>query len=148
MYSDLGHFTRNAISGSYLLHHPEDADDAFWKAVPSGMFWPMFVAAILASALISGAFSIMRQASMLGLFPKTTVIHTGHHVEGQIYMPEVNYALLVLCVAVTAGFQSTQSLGEAYGWVALLFAFILGSIKMTWWWGTSKKRQYIKQNRV
>jgi KUP system potassium uptake protein len=57
----------------------------------------------------------MRQASMLGLFPKTTVIHTGHHVEGQIYMPEVNYALMVLCVVVTAGFQSTKSLGEAYG---------------------------------
>jgi len=70
---------------------------------------------LVRQALISGAFSIMRQASMLGLFPKTTVIHTGHHVEGQIYMPEVNYALMVLCVVVTAGFQSTKSLGEAYG---------------------------------
>eukprot|EP00879_Flechtneria_rotunda_P016144 GHRR01016888.1.p1 GENE.GHRR01016888.1~~GHRR01016888.1.p1 ORF type:complete len:883 (+),score=297.21 GHRR01016888.1:1137-3785(+) len=138
MYSDLGHFNRRAVSlgfisfvypclmltywgqGAYLLHHPEHVHDTFWKSVPDAMFWPMFVVAILASivasqALISGAFSNMRQASMLGLFPKMTIIHTGHEVEGQIYMPEVNYALMVLCIAVTAGFQSTDHLGEAYG---------------------------------
>lgn len=44
-----------------------------------------------------------------------TIVHTGRKIEGQIYMPEVNYTLMVLCVAVTVGFQSTHSLGEAYG---------------------------------
>lgn len=52
---------------------------------------------------------------MLGLFPKLTVLHTGRDIEGQIYMPEVNYTLMVLTIAVTAGFKSTHQLGEAYG---------------------------------
>ncbi len=52
---------------------------------------------------------------MLGLFPKMTVLHTGKDVEGQIYMPEVNYGLMLLCIAVTVGFQSTEQLGQAYG---------------------------------
>jgi KUP system potassium uptake protein len=52
---------------------------------------------------------------MLGLFPKLTVQHTGHSKTGQVYMPEVNWCLMVLTVAVTAGFRSTDRLKEAYG---------------------------------
>jgi KUP system potassium uptake protein len=52
---------------------------------------------------------------MLGLFPKLTVQHTGHGRTGQVYMPEVNWCLMVLTVAVTAGFRSTDRLKEAYG---------------------------------
>ena len=52
---------------------------------------------------------------MLGLFPKMTVIHTGKHVEGQVYLPEINYILMCLCIAVSVGFQSTDHLGDAYG---------------------------------
>jgi KUP system potassium uptake protein len=52
---------------------------------------------------------------MLGLFPKMTIIHTGKHVEGQVYLPEVNYMLMILCIAVSVGFQSTDHLGDAYG---------------------------------
>lgn len=55
------------------------------------------------------------QAMMLGMFPKMTIIHTGRNVEGQVYIPEVNYTLMVLCIAVTVGFQSTSHLGEAFG---------------------------------
>jgi KUP system potassium uptake protein len=84
------------------------------------LYWPTFVvavaAAIIASqAMISGAFAIIAQSQILGCFPRVRVIHTSTKFHGQVYIPEINYVLMVLCVAVTAIFQTTDKIGNAYG---------------------------------
>ena len=74
------------------------------------------MAAIIASqALISGAFSLTNQAVQLGYLPRVTVVHTSHKTEGQIYIPEVNWLLMVACVALVLAFKSSSSLAAAYG---------------------------------
>lgn len=80
----------------------------------------MFVVAILASivasqAMISGTFSIVQQSLSLGCFPRVKVVHTSAKYEGQVYIPEVNYILMLACVGVTLGFRSTEKIGHAYG---------------------------------
>lgn len=73
-------------------------------------------AAIIASqAMISGTFSIVSQSLSLGCFPRVKVVHTSAKHEGQVYIPEINYALMVACVIVTYGFKTTEKLGHAYG---------------------------------
>jgi KUP system potassium uptake protein len=74
------------------------------------------IAAVIASqALISGAFSLTRQAVQLGYSPRVTIIHTSGKAEGQIYVPEVNGALMVACIALVLGFRTSSSLAAAYG---------------------------------
>jgi len=80
--------------------------------------WP--VLAILASvvgsqAIISGTFSIISQSQSLSCFPRVKVVHTSDKVHGQIYIPEVNWILMVLCIAVTVGFRNTKHMGNASG---------------------------------
>lgn len=82
--------------------------------------WPVLVIAILASvvgsqAIISGTFSIVSQSQSLGCFPRVKVVHTSNKVHGQIYIPEVNWALMILCVAVALGFRDTKHMGNASG---------------------------------
>jgi KUP system potassium uptake protein len=84
------------------------------------LYWPTFVvavaSAIIASqAMISGAFAIIAQSQFLGCFPRVRVTHTSKKFHGQVYIPEINYALMVLCVGVTAIFQTTEKIGNAYG---------------------------------
>lgn len=84
------------------------------------LYWPTFViavaAAIIASqAMISGAFSIISQSLSLGCFPRVKVVHTSAKYEGQVYIPEINYLLMVACVIVTAAFKTTGKIGNAYG---------------------------------
>jgi len=83
-------------------------------------FWPVFViatmAAIIASqATISATFSIIKQAIALGCFPRMKVVHTSKDFSGQIYIPEINWILMVLCIIVTVNFDSTPQIGNAYG---------------------------------
>lgn len=67
-------------------------------------------------AVITGTFSIIRQATMLGVFPKLRIVHTDSFVEGQIFIPLVNYTLMVLCIIVVAAFNGDSvKLGDAYG---------------------------------
>ena len=74
------------------------------------------VATVVASqALISGAFSLTRQAVQLGYLPRVTIIHTSGETEGQIYIPEVNWLLMVACVALVLGFRESSALADAYG---------------------------------
>ena len=74
------------------------------------------LASIIASqAIISGTFSIIQQSLTLGCFPRVKVIHTSTKYEGQVYVPEANYLLMVACVAVTLGFRTTTNIGNAYG---------------------------------
>jgi KUP system potassium uptake protein len=77
---------------------------------------PAAVATVVASqALISGAFSLTRQAVQLGYLPRITIVHTSGTTEGQIYIPEVNWLLMLACVALVLGFRSSADLADAYG---------------------------------
>lgn len=85
-----------------------------------GVRWPVLIVAILASvvgsqAIISGTFSIINQSQSLGCFPKVKVVHTSDKIHGQIYIPEINWILMILCIAVTIGFRDTKHMGNASG---------------------------------
>jgi KUP system potassium uptake protein len=80
----------------------------------------MFVLASLAAivgsqAIISATFSIVKQCLSLGCFPRVKVVHTSRWIYGQIYIPEINWILMVLCLAVTVGFRDITVIGNAYG---------------------------------
>lgn len=84
------------------------------------LFWPVLVVATLAAivasqAIISATFSIIKQCNALGCFPRVKVVHTSKQIEGQIYIPEINWILMILTLAVAIGFQDTTSIGNAYG---------------------------------
>ncbi len=150
LYADLGHFGRNAIrlswflfvfpsllcnyfgQGALLLAHPEMNVNPFYNIVPDVLLYPMIglstVATIIASqALISGAFSLTQQAVQLGLCPRVRIVHTSSEVQGQIYIPFVNYALMIACIMVVIGFQRSDALAGAYG-IAVTGTMIITSI--------------------
>jgi KUP system potassium uptake protein len=92
------------------------------------VFWPVLIIATLATAvgsqaIISATFSIISQCRALGCFPRIKVVHTSSHVHGQIYIPEVNWTLMSLCLAVTIGFRDTEMIGNAYGLAVILVMF-------------------------
>lgn len=147
MYADLGHFNRlsmqlafaffaypsNVITyagqAAYLIKHPETNADIFYNFIPRPVFWPMFaiatLAAIVASqCLISACFSLVKQSVALEMFPKVRLIHTSDRHEGQVYSPEVNYFLMVLCILVVIGFRDSIALGNAYG-VAVIMVMLI-----------------------
>ena len=138
LYADMGHFGTRAIrrawyacvfpalllnyfgQGALLLERPDAAANPFYAVVPSGWLYPMVVLATIATvvasqALISGAFSLTRQAIQLGYLPRLTVVHTSGVTEGQIYLPEVNRLLMVACVGLVLGFRASSTLAGAYG---------------------------------
>ncbi|XP_022941819.1 potassium transporter 2-like isoform X1 [Cucurbita moschata] len=139
MFADLGHFSYTAIQiaftflvypalilaymgqAAYLSqHHTTTNNIGFYDSVPESVRWPVLIIAILASvvgsqAIISGTFSIINQSQSLGCFPKVKVVHTSDKIHGQIYIPEINWALMILCVAVTIGFRDIKHLGNASG---------------------------------
>jgi KUP system potassium uptake protein len=138
LYADMGHFGRRPIraswfsfvlpalllnyfgQGALLLKHPEAAVNPFYGLVPHVLLYPMValatVAAVIASqALISGAFSLTRQAVQMGLCPRVTVVHTSGEAEGQIFIPEVNTFLAIACILLVCTFRSSDRLGAAYG---------------------------------
>ncbi|KAK9803431.1 hypothetical protein WJX72_012393 [[Myrmecia] bisecta] len=153
MFADLGHFSKRSIQlgfgcvaypclmltylgqAAYLQIHPEHISTTFYKSIPHPVFWPMFViatsAAVVASqALISGCFSIIRQSMALNCFPRVKIVHTSSSVRGQIYIPEVNYALMLLSIACVLGFQDHVALGNAYG-VAVVTVMLITTVLMT-----------------
>ncbi|ERN16966.1 potassium transporter 5 [Amborella trichopoda] len=153
MFADLGHFTVRSIQismcsvvfpslilaytgqASYLRKHNEHVKDTFYKSIPTPLYWPMFVvavgAAIIASqAMISGTFSIVQQSLAMGCFPRVKVVHTSSKYEGQVFIPEVNYLLMIACVLVTAGFRTTEKIGNAYG-IAVVFVMTLTTALVT-----------------
>lgn len=88
--------------------------------VSDSAYWPVFIvataAAIIASqATISATFSIIKQALSLSCFPEVKVVHTSKTFLGQIYIPAINWVLMVLCIGVTAGFRNNTQIGLAYG---------------------------------
>jgi KUP system potassium uptake protein len=138
LYADLGHFGRKAIrfswlvvafpalllnyfgQGSLLLTHPEMALNPFYGLVPRGLLYPVVglstIATVIASqAMISGVFSLTQQAIQLGYFPRMRIIHTSQETRGQIYIPDVNYALMIACLGVVLFFKDSSGLAGAYG---------------------------------
>ena len=139
LYADMGHFGRKFIAfawygaafpglvlnyfgqGAFILTHPDSTENPFFALAPAGLGHGLLtglsiVAAIIASqALISGAFSPTRQAIQLGYFPRLMIKYTNAEHSGQIYVPFVNAALAVGCIATVALFQSTDHLAAAYG---------------------------------
>ncbi|KAK3421339.1 hypothetical protein EUGRSUZ_G01992 [Eucalyptus grandis] len=153
MFADLGHFNVPAIQisfsclvcpailaaycgqAAYLMKHPDHFADTFYNSVPGPLYWPTFVVAVAASiiasqAMISGAFSIISQSLSLGCFPRVKVVHTSAKYEGQVYIPEVNYMLMLACVLVTAGFQTTTNIGHAYG-IAVVSVMVITTSMLT-----------------
>ena len=138
LYADMGHFGKRPIraawytvvlpalalnyfgQGAILLESPAAAQNPFYALVPGWALYPMVgvatAAAIVASqALISGAFSLTRQAVQLGYCPRVNIIHTSSSAIGQIYIPQVNNWLWIACVGLVLAFQSSSNLAATYG---------------------------------
>ncbi|QAU25033.1 potassium transporter Kup [Dyella sp. M7H15-1] len=138
LYADMGHFGKKPIQlawfsfilpalvlnyfgqGALLLRDPSAIDNPFFKAVPSMFLYPMIglatMATVIASqAVISGAFSMTREAMSLGYSMRMPVVHTSREMSGQIFVPWVNSFLLVMVLAAVVGFGSSDALSAAYG---------------------------------
>ncbi|MBX5484384.1 MAG: potassium transporter Kup [Myxococcaceae bacterium] len=138
LYADMGHFGRRPIrlawfglvlpalmlnyfgQGATVILEPDAAVNPFFRLAPQGLLYPMVGLATLATviasqALISGAFSLTRQAVQLGFSPRFEIVHTSASEIGQIYMPSVNAALLLGVSALVLGFRSSSALAAAYG---------------------------------
>ncbi|HRH14399.1 MAG TPA: potassium transporter Kup [Azonexus sp.] len=138
LYTDMGHFGRPPIrlawfgfvmpalvlnyfgQGALLLNEPTAIESPFFHLGPSWALIPMVVLATLATviasqAVISGAFSVARQAVQMGLLPRMQIIHTSGREEGQIYVPFTNWTLYLAVVALVVGFQNSSNLAAAYG---------------------------------
>ncbi len=139
LYADMGHFGLRPIrlawfwlvfpalilsylgQGALVLSKPEAAENPFFSLVPEGIatyalvILASFATVIASQALISGAFSLTRQAMALGYFPQMTVKHTAAHTEGQIYIPEMNALLAIGCLLLVVTFRESVRLAAAYG---------------------------------
>ncbi|XP_042494838.1 potassium transporter 7-like [Macadamia integrifolia] len=105
---------------AYLMENLTLSDQVFFYSVPSGAFWPVFfiatIAALIASrAMTTATFSCIKQSTALGCFPRLKIIHTSRKLMGQIYIPVVNWFLLVSCVVLVCSFSSINEIGNAYG---------------------------------
>ncbi|MBA0850318.1 hypothetical protein Goshw_028325 [Gossypium schwendimanii] len=107
---------------AYLIKNPNDHMDGFYKFIPKTIYWPIFIiatsAAVVASqSLISATFSVIKQSVVLDYFPRVKVVHTSSNKEGEVYSPEVNYILMLFCIAVILIFGDGQDIGNAFGMV-------------------------------
>jgi KUP system potassium uptake protein len=138
LYADLGHFGKRPIraawfvvvlpsltanyfgQGAFLLKNPGAAANLFYLMVPEWALYPMVALAtsatvIASQAVISGVFSLTRQAVQLGYVPRLEISHTSAREIGQIYIPLINWALMAGCIALVVGFGSSSNLAAAYG---------------------------------
>jgi KUP system potassium uptake protein len=150
LYADMGHFGRSPIrrawfilvfpaltlnylaQGSLILRSPGAVENPFYLLLPAWAQVPMVVLATVATVIasqsvISGAFSVARQAVQLGFLPRLTIRHTSEHEERQVYTPAINWSLFVAVIALVVGFGSSAALASAYG-VAVTGTFILNTI--------------------
>ena len=166
LYADMGHFGRKPIQlawygfvlpslvlnyfgqGALILAHPKAAENPFFLSAPEWALIPLVglatVATVIASqAVISGAFSISRQAMQLGFMPRMEVQHTSEKEQGQIYLPAVNWGLLLAVVILVLGFKSSNNLAAAYG-IAVTGDMVITSLLATvvvakvWGWGWNR----------
>ena len=160
LYADMGHFGRKPIQrgwffaalpalllnyfgqGALLLSEPSAADNPFYKLAPSWMLYPLVLLAtsatvIASQALISGVFSLTRQAVQLGYSPRVRVIHTSSHEIGQIYIPQMNWILFALTAWLVVSFGSSSALASAYGiavsMTMVITTILTGIVAANWW---------------
>lgn len=162
LYADIGHFGLLPIrltwfglvlpslllnyfgQGALLLQTPEAVANPFFLMGPKWALYPMVVIATMATiiasqAVISGAFSLTRQAVQMGYIPRMKVIQTSSKEVGQVYMPAINWILMIACIGLVLGFGSSSNLAAAYGvgvttdmvFTTLLFAVVL---RVRWNW--------------
>jgi len=166
LYADMGHFGTRPIrlvwygivlpalvlnylgQGAFLLDHPRDVERAFFGLAPAWALLPLVLlstaATIIASqALISGAFSITRQAIMLGYWPRVRVQHTSSHETGQVYVPSINWMLMVSTIVLVLFFGSSSRLAAAYGMavtttmvITTIFSYVVAV--RVWQWHPAK----------
>ncbi|QWD72879.1 potassium transporter Kup [Polynucleobacter sp. MG-5-Ahmo-C2] len=164
LYADMGHFGLKPIrmgwffivmpslllnyfgQGAMFLSNPETIGNPFFLMVPEAFVFPLVILATLATviasqAVISGAFSMTSQAILLGFVPRMKVRHTSDREIGQIYMPLVNWALLVLVIVVVLAFKKSENLAAAYG-IAVTTTMIITTflaaivMRVVWRWNT------------
>jgi len=149
LYADMGHFGRRPIratwlafvqpalmlnylgQGALLLGNPAALENPFYLLAPSWFRLPLVVLAtaatvIASQSMISGAFSLARQATQMGLLPRLTVRHTSREGEGQIYMPQINGLLLIAVLFLVVEFRNSDRLAHAYG-IAVTGTFAMTS---------------------
>lgn len=166
LYADMGHFGRGPIKlawfsvvlpalylnylgqGALILEHPENVRSPFYQLVPEPLLYPMVAMATLATiiasqAVISGAFSLTRQAIQLGFAPRMQLVHTSAREIGQIYVPGINWMLLGSVCALVIGFRSSSALASAYGiavtltmMIDTILAFVV--VRSLWRWGSAR----------
>lgn len=147
MFADLGHFTAASVriafacvvypclviqymgQAAFLSKNISSIPNSFYDSIPEAVYWPVFVIATLAAivasqAIISATFSIVKQCHALGCFPRVKIVHTSRHIRGQIYIPEINWILMILTLAIAIGFQDTTTIGNAYGLACMTVMFI------------------------
>jgi KUP system potassium uptake protein len=162
LYADIGHFGKRPIrlawlgfvqpalvlnyfgQGALLMRNPEAAENPFYLMVPEWMLLPTVLLAtaatvIASQAVITGAFSLARQAVQLGYLPRMEIRHTSETEIGQIYIPQINWILCVFVLALVVTFQSSSNLAAAYGvsvsgemCVATLIAYVVA--RHVWGW--------------
>jgi KUP system potassium uptake protein len=166
LYADMGHFGIKPIriswyfvalpallcnyfgQGALILQDPGTARDSFYHLVPGPLLYPMVVLATVATiiasqAIISGVFSLTRQAVQLGFLPRLRTTHTSAMARGQVYVPDVNFFMLAAALVLTFTFRASENLADAYGIAvtgdmcitSLVFFFIARKI---WGWGLIK----------
>lgn len=166
LYADMGHFGRFPVrlawfgfvlpalilnyfgQGALVLQHPQFVKNPFYLLAPEWMLFPMIILATLAAviasqAVITGAFSVSRQALQLGYIPRMHVEHTSESEQGQIYMPRVNWGLMLAVMTLVIGFQSSGNLAAAYGIAVtgdMVITTLLAGMVFHYLWGWSKVR--------
>ena len=150
LYADMGHFGKGPIraawavlvlpcltlnylgQGAMVLAHPETAENPFFRMIPEVAYWPVLVLATVATviasqAVISGAFSVTQQAIQLGFIPRLRITHTSEHAAGQIYIPIVNWVLMIMVILLVLMFGSSSNLAAAYG-IAVTGAMLIDGV--------------------
>jgi KUP system potassium uptake protein len=164
LYADMGHFGKRPIriawiclvfpalllnyfgQAAFVLANPAGIKNPFYLMVPDWALFPMVglatCATVIASqAVISGAFSVTRQAIQLGYVPRLEILHTSERAIGQIYVPFVNWSLFIAVGALVIGFQSSSNLANAYG-IAVAATMVIECVlamvvaKLMWKWKT------------
>ncbi|XP_010540662.1 PREDICTED: potassium transporter 11 [Tarenaya hassleriana] len=153
LFADLSHFPVSAVQiaftvivfpslilaysgqAAYLRKNPDHVVDAFYRSIPGSIYWPTFIiataaATVASQATISATFSIIKQALAHGCFPRVKVVHTSRKFLGQIYVPDINWILMILCISVTAGFNNQSQIGNAYG-TAVVIVMLVTTLLMT-----------------
>lgn len=150
LYADMGHFGKKPIQlawyylilpslllnyfgqGASLLEHPTLKINPFYAIVPAFLIYPMVILSTIATtiasqSLISGIFSLTRQAIQLGFFPRLQILHTSIHTEGQIYIPIINKIMMIFCITFVFIFKNSSNLAAAFG-MAVTANMVLTSI--------------------